>query len=56
MPDAADFHPVGECCGEPGAKWQFRHFQGDSFCFQDTDEQQLHAELAASDVVKMGEA
>lgn len=56
MPGAADFHPVGDCCGEPGAKWQFRYFQGDSFCFQDTDEQQLHEELAAINVVEMEEA
>ena len=46
MPGAADFHTVGECCGEPGALWQFRHFQGDGFCFQDADEQRFHEELA----------
>lgn len=56
MTGATDFHPVGDCCGEPGAKWQFRYFQGDSFCFQGTDEHHLHAELAALDMVEMEEA
>lgn len=49
---AVDYHTVGECCGEPGAKWQFRHMPGESFCFQGGDEQKLSAELFELDETK----
>lgn len=52
--DALDYHQIGECCGEPGAKWMFREIQGKSWCFQEGDEQQLHEAIAAPEVAKDG--
>lgn len=49
---AGDFHTVGACCGEPGARWQFGHNQGESSCSQGGSKQRLGADLFAPDEMK----
>lgn len=50
--EAVDYHQIGECCGEPGARWMFREVQGKSWCFQEGDEQKLHEALSAPEPIK----